>query len=275
MRSRHALGALALALALASAQSAAAVGFDLTAQNRHVDVAIAVSTYDCFPPPTGCTLVSGPVNHGDSKSAPDFSTFAATAAVPSFGGFSASQSSSLSPTMLSAQGTGMHTGSGGYTPPPPNRATVGTGSSDSHFEASFDVASPTPIHLTGSVGATGGLSANSTVRIRLRTAGGTTIAEVVAETDPNCLDQSCAVVGPFPIDHTSVLAPGSYVLEASTSGSGAPFYFATNFFEIQSTGTYQVELSDTAVPALGPFALGALALSLALAASPLLARARR
>jgi hypothetical protein len=271
VRPGHVLLAIALAT---SASTARAVGFDLTAQNRHVDVAITATQLQCFPPPTGCTVVGTPTQYADSHSAPDFSAFSATASVPSINGYSATESSGLSFASLQADGDGLHTGAGGFSGPP-NFYSTSSGSSDSHFEASFDVATPTPIHLTGSVSANGGLSANSTARIRLRTAGGTTIAEVVAATDPNCMDNSCAVVGPIPLDHTSVLAPGSYVLEASTSGSASPFYFAGNFIELASTGEYHIALANTAVPALGPFALGVLALSLALVASPLLAHSRR
>ncbi|HXK23096.1 MAG TPA: hypothetical protein VMS55_10520, partial [Myxococcota bacterium] len=257
-----------------TASTARSADFDLTGQDRHVDVAITATTLQCFPPPTGCVPVGSPTQYGDSHSAPDLSPFVATASVPSINGYSASQSSSLSPGSLKAHGSGLHTGSGGFSAPP-NVYTTSSGSSDSHFEASFDVATPTSIHLRGSVSVTGGLTANSTARIRLRTSGGTTIAEVVAATDPNCTDNGCAVVGPIPLDHTSVLAPGSYVLEASTSGSADPFYFAGNFLTLASTGEYHVELASTAVPALEPVALGVLALLLALAARPLLAHSRR
>lgn len=253
---------------------APAAGFDATAQSRHVDVAIAVTQLTCWPPPTGCVPTGDPANDSDSESASGFSPFSATASVPAYGGFSASQTSSLSSTRFRATGSGQHTGSGGYTPPPPNHATAVSGSSDSHFEVSFDVDAPTPIHLTGSVAATGGLSANSTAQIRLRTSGGTTIAEVVAATDPDCQDPSCAEVGPFPLDHESVLAPGSYLLEASTAGEAYPFYFAGNFITLGSTGQYQVELANAAVPALGPGALALLALGLSLAAASFLARTR-
>jgi len=269
MRPRHAL--LVATALVASAAAAHAQGFAPTAQDRHVDVAITGTTLQCFPPPTGCTVVGSPTQYSDSHSAPDFSPFSATASVSPINGYSASESSSVSPGSLHAHGSGLHTGSGGLSAPP-NLYTTSSGSSDSHFEVSFDVATPTSIHLTGSVGATGGLSANSTSRIRLRTAGGVTVAEVVAATDPDCMDSSCATVGPFPLDSTRVLAPDSYVLEASTSGDASPFFFANDFIDLASTGEYHVELAYTAVPALGPAALGALALSLALAASPVLAR---
>jgi hypothetical protein len=256
---------------VARAPGALAQGFDLTAQDRYVEVLTTESELACSPPPTGCSLI-GSVNHSDSESAPDTSPFSAVAST-GFGGFGASQDSSLTAAQLEAEGSGTHSGSGAFAPPPPNRAIAISGSSDSHFEVSFDVAAPTPVRLTGSVAATGGLSANSTAQIRLRTAGGATLAEIVAATDPGCVDEGCATVGPFPIEHVAVLAPGSYVLEASTAGTGAPFYFAGNFIPVSSTGQYQVTLAHVAIPALSRGAQALLALSLVLAA--LLSGARR
>lgn len=273
MRPRQRIGACSLLLAgVASAPAVFAAGFDVTAQDRSVELAIRVTTLQCAPPPSGCSVVGTPTDHSDSESAPDLSPFAATASVPAFGGFSASQDSSLSATSIHAQGSGLHTGSGQYTQPETGMAEVTSGSSDSHFEVSFDVDAPTPYRLRGSVSANGGLSANSTARIRLRNAGGATLAEVVAATDPDCQMPECAAVGPLPLDQLDVLAPGAYVLEASTAGSAEPFFFALNFLTLASTGAYELELTLVDVPALGPGALALLAL--ALAAAPFLARLR-
>ena len=190
--------------------------------------------------------------------------------MPGFSDISATQRSSLSSTSLEAEGTGMHMGGGGLSAPPNLFQTVAS-FSDSSFEVAFDVDEPTPYQLAAHVTATGGLSANSMARVRLRTSGGATLAEVVAATDPNCMDSSCATVGPFPLTQTDVLAPGSYVLEASTTGSAAPFFFANQFFTFVSTGEYEVELSLVAVPALGP---GTLALLVFLLAASATARLR-
>jgi hypothetical protein len=252
---------------------ASAVGFTPTSQDRSVEVASTLSTLQCMPPPSGCTPIAPPVNSSDSESAPDFSPFVATAALP--GGYAATQDSSLSSTSISAQGSAAHSGSGAYFSPPPGGAHVSNGSSDSHFEVAFDVDTPTPYRLHGHVSANGGLTANTVSSIRLRTAGGTVIEEVVAATDYNCQDSGCAQVGPLPIHREDVLAPGSYVLEASSAGSAAPFFFALNFYDLASTGSYDVTLAIVEVPALPPFALAGLALGLSLAAAPFLARARR
>jgi len=268
------LGACVLGFAaVASAPAAWATGFDVTAQERSVGVATTVQTIQCMP--QGCQEIAPPENHADAESAADFSPFDATAAVPSFGGFSASQRSSLSAGTLRAQGSGLHTGTGEYFEPMFGWAHVTSGSSDSHFEASFDVDAPTPYRLRGSVTASGALTANSSVLVRLRTSGGPTIAEVAAVSDPECQSPECATVGPFPLDQVGVLAPGSYVLEASTSGSASPFFFAHSFLSVASTGEYDVELSITEVPALGPGALALLALGLGLSAAPFVARQHR
>ena len=282
MRPRRSPGAWALALAcVASARAGFAAGFDVAAQDRGVAVAITVYTVQCLPG-GGCSEIEPPVNYADSTSAPDFAAFAATASVPAFSDFSASQTSSLEATSIRAQGSGLHTGSGAYFGPY-GFAHETTGTSDSHFEVSFDVDAPTPYRLNGSVSAAimspfvccTYHQASSTARIRLRTAIGTTLAEVVAFADPACNQESCMTVGPSGLYRGGVLAPGSYVLEASTAGSAFPNYFAHQWTTEASTGAYQVELlllDD--VPALGPGGLALLALALGLAAASLLARAR-
>ena len=182
--------------------------------------------------------------------------------MPPFTEISATQISSLTSGSIEAEGTGAHASGGGFVAPPNFFQQVAS-SSDSHFEVAFDVDEPTPYRLAGRVTATGGLSANSVARVQLRTSEGARLAEVLAATDPNCMDSSCSVVGPFPLEQTGVLAPGSYVLEASTSGSAAPFFFAGNFFSLVSTGAYEVELTQIAVPSLGASAQALLALALA------------
>ena len=134
------------------------------------------------------------------------------------------------------------------------------------FSTSFDLDEPTPVRLVGSVTAVGGLTGNTTTRITLKTAGGTLLAEIVAATDPGCQDPGCAQVGPLPLSWFGVLAPGSYVLEADSTGNAAPFAFANNFYTIVSNGEYDLALSTMQVPALSRGGLGLLALALGLAA---------
>jgi hypothetical protein len=268
VRARSHGGVVLVALvALVGARGASAVGFEPTAQDRGVGVMITQTPLQCFPPPTGCSVIGTPTHYADSDSASDFSAFAATASVPGFTVISATQSSSLSNATLAAEGTGRHESGGGFVAPPNLFQSIAS-SSDSHFEVAFDVDAPTPYRLAAHVTATGGLSANSAARVRLRTSDDVTLAEVLAATDPECMDSGCSTVGPFPLQQTGVLAPGSYVLEASTAGSAAPFFFAGNFFALASTGAYEVQLSVTAVPTLGPGGWSLLALMLGISAAP-------
>jgi hypothetical protein len=193
----------------------------------------------------------------------------ATAQVPPFTSF-AQQDSSIDTTRIEASGSGETTGSGGFAAPP-NNFIITDSEAASRFSATFAVASATPYRRTGSVTVTGGLSASALARIRLKTAGGAVVDEVSVQTDPECQFTECALVEEA-LHSIGVLAPGSYVLEAETSGTATPFFFAGNFFGLTSTGQYEVELTPTEVPALSRGALAALALGLGLAGA---AAARR
>ena len=198
-------------LAFALAPPAARASFDLTSQTRDVGVTVTQHTLSCLPPPTGCSVLST-TNFFDSESAPDFSPFSATASVSPSTTIFSTQASTLAATSLVAQGNGTHAGSGALTTPP-NIYTTSESTSTTLHRVGFDVDAATPYRLSGSVTSTGGLSANATTRITLKTSGGAKLAEVVAATDSNCQDPSCAVVGPLPVASYGVLAPGSYVLE--------------------------------------------------------------
>jgi len=260
---RVAIPGLAASLALA-APVAGAAGFAFTAQSRSVSVTITQRTLACWPPPTGCSVITT-TNYADSEGAPDFSPFSATASVAPFTAIFATQASTLSASTLVAQGNGTHSGSGGLSTPPNTYATVESTSATLH-RVSFDVDAATPYRLSGSARSTGGLSANATTRITLKTSGGATLAEVVAATDPNCQDPGCATVGPLPVASYGVLAPGSYVLEVEASGAASPFYFAGSFLALTSTWDYDVRLDEVQAPALSPAGLALLVLALSLAA---------
>lgn len=263
MRVRRLLLLCPLAFALATPEAHA--GFDLTGQARNVGVTITQNTLSCLPPPTGCQ-VTGTLNFSDSEAAPSsppFLPFSATAQVPPYTGSFASQDSSLSAAAILAQGATQGTGSASLTTPP-NIYTAISSQTTNVFSTSFDLVAPTPIRLVGSVTSTGGLSGNTTTRITLKTAGGSLLAQVVAATDPNCQDPGCAEVGPLPLSWYGVLAPGSYVIEANSTGSSTAFHFANQFLTIVTTGEYELKLTATQVPALSGGALGLLAASLAL-----------
>ena len=222
--------------------------------------------------PQSCSVI-GTSTQSDSESAPGFAPFTATAEVPPFTMF-ADQDSSIGATRIEANGGSETSGSGGLSSPP-NIFTVTDSEAASRFSTTFAVAAVTPYRLSGSVMSTGGLSANATSAIRLKTSGGAVIAEVSAVTDPNCQEQSCAEVGPIPLIHVGVLAPGSYVLEAEASGQAAPFFFAGNFFGLTSTGHYDVVLAVTEVPALSGGALGVLTALLGVAGVAAARRSQR
>jgi hypothetical protein len=260
-------------LAFALAPPAARASFDLTGQTRDVGVTVTQRTLSCSPPPTGCSVLST-TNFSDSESAADFSPFSATASVSPFTTIFSTQASTLSAASLVAQGNGTHSGSGALTTPPNIYTTVESTSATLH-RVGFDVDAATPYRLSGSARSTGGLSANATTRITLKTSGGAKLAEVVAATDSNCQDQSCAVVGPLPVASYGVLAPGSYVLEVEASGAASPFYFANNLLALTSTWDYAVRLDEVQVPGLSPAGLALLAAACLLAAWPGLARLRR
>jgi hypothetical protein len=252
------------------AGAASASDFAPTSQARSVDVTVTQHTLVCWPPPTGCTVQSTS-SQSDPHSAPDFSPFSATAVVPPFTGSSASQDSSISASSITARGSVEDTGSASLTTPP-NVYTEVESTAGSHFSTSFDVAEPTPYSLSGSVRASGGLSANSSAHVTLRTAGGQVLAEVSAATDPDCADPSCADVGPFPIARVGVLPAGSYVLEAAASGNAMPFFFAGSFLTLVSTAEFDARLDVRSVPSLGPGGLALLTASLAFASAAALRR---
>ncbi len=262
MQVRHVL--LLCLLAFALAPPAARAGFELTAQTRDVGVTVTQRTLACWPPPTGCSVLTT-TNYADSQSAPDLSPFSATASVSPFTTIFSTQASTLSATSLVAQGSGTHSGSGTLTTPPNVYTTVQSTSATLH-RVGFDVSAATPYRLSGSARSTGGLSANATTRITLKTSGGAKLAEVVAATDSNCQDQSCAVVGPLPVASFGVLAPGSYALEVEASGAASPFFFAGSFLALTSTWDYDVHLDEVQLPALSPAGLALLVLALGVAA---------
>lgn len=272
MRRPVRLAGIAFALCAAAAPSAGAAGFAFTSQARSVAVTITQTTLSCLPPPSGCSPISSS-QQGDSEAAPDFSPFSATALVPAFPQSFATQDSTLAAGAIRASGSSEGASSGGFVSPPNVFGTTQSALTNT-FSAGFSVAAATPYRLNGSVAANGGLSANTTTRVTLKTSGGSVIAEAVAASDPECQEPSCAEVGPLPIASVGVLAPGAYVLEAVATTNASPFYFAGNFYGLGSSGAYEVTLAEIAAPALSRGGVAALIACLAVAALPAL-RGRR
>ena len=165
-------------------------------------------------------------SQSDSESAPDSTTFWETARVASFPQSFATQTSSLKFASIAANGT-LEAASDLRT-----RAAAGTvgcctsSSLSNSFSTSFDVDEATPYRLTGSVSADGSMAVgHTTTRVTLKTAGGSVIAEGVVASDANCPDPVfCEPVDPIALSSVGVLQPGSYVLEAVSTGSADPFY---------------------------------------------------
>jgi hypothetical protein len=121
-------------------------------------------------------------------------------------------------------------------------------------------------------------SGHTTTRVTLKTAGGSVIVEGVVVSNTSCDPIFCYPVDPIPLSSVGVLQPGSYVLEAVSTGSASTFYTSGQSFTPTSSGSYFVtlEASDLiAVPALSPGGLACLAAVLILASLPTLARLAR
>jgi hypothetical protein len=264
MRRHPALEVLALGFVALGGAGAARADFAFTTQARSVAVTITQTTLSCLPPPSGCSLISSS-QQSDAETAPDFSTFSATAMVPSFPQSFATQDSTLGAASIQASGNTEGASGGGFVSPPNIFGTTQSALGNS-FSSGFSVAAPMPYRLSGSVAASGGLSANTTTRVTLKTSGGAVIAEVIAASDPDCQDNACFEVGPLPIASYGVLAPGAYVLEAVATTNASPFYFAGNFIGLGSSGAYEVTLAEVAAPALSRGGVAALVAGLALAA---------
>lgn len=274
MRAWHLAAGVGLAASLAlAAPVAGAAGFSFTTQARSVAVTITQTTLTCMPPPSGCSPISSS-QESDSETAPDFSPFSATAVVPTVPQSFATQDSTLSAASIIAHGNNEGASGGGFVAPPNIFGATQSALSNS-FSTGFSVAAPMPYRLSGSVAASGGLSANTTTRVTLKTSGGAVIAEVIAASDPDCQDNACFEVGPLPIASYGVLAPGAYVLEAVATTSASPFYFAGNFIGLGSSGAYEVTLAEVAAPALSRGGVAALVAGLALAALAALRRGVR
>jgi hypothetical protein len=294
---RIAFASSSVALLLASAAPAAgATGFTFTAQSRSIAVTVSHSTTNCLIPPLGCapgTSYSSS-SHSDAESAPDYTTFWETARVASFPQSYATQISSLRRALISASGT--LAGASDYgVAPAPGRWFDDASWLSSSFSTSFDVDEATPYHLTGSVTTDGDsgrfvypaggylgfgptYAGHTTTRVTLKTAGGLVIAEGVVANDTDCDPIWCATVAPIALSSVGVLQPGSYVLEAVSTGSTQSFFAFGDVFLTSTSGSYWVtlEASDlVAVPSLSPGGLACLVAALILVSLPTLSRLAR
>lgn len=269
LRSTGLLGAVLLLAATARADA-----FVLDSQSRSVEIEIlhTEATYE------SCIPISDPLcqptsyqatPYQSSASAPDAGPWTASAELAAFPDTSAQQDSEIDPNLLHAAGS--HQGTSHY-------ALIGSfpltvvredHSGSTTFSATFTLATAHPFTLAGSLAAGGGLFSGASTVVRLSGAGGV-VAEVVAESDPDCADPECHAVGPLPVDARGTLAPGSYTFEAIASGTAGGYVSGAGAFGSAYDGAFDVtlDLSPPAVPALP------LAPALALAGG-LVAAARR
>ncbi len=292
---RVAVYGLAASLSLA-APVAGATGFTFTAQSRSVAVTVSHWTTNCLIPPLGC---APPVSESwsslsDSENAPDYTPFWETARVASFPQSYATQTSSLKPALIAASGT--LAGASDYgVAPAPDRWFDDASLLSSSFSTSFDVDEATPYHLTGSVTTDGDsgrfvypaggylgfgptVAGHTTTRVTLKTAGGLVIAEGVVANDTDCDPIWCGAVAPIALSSVGVLQPGSYMLEAVSTGSTHSFFAFGDVFLTSTSGSYWVELEASdliAVPSLSPAGLACLAAVLILVSFPMLSRLAR
>jgi hypothetical protein len=294
---------VAAALALLALPAPVTAQASFTAQQRSVEATSQshellwqTGTNPFFPdfdPPTA----SYTANHSDDAQAPGFAGFHETASSPAplFQGFigpaasaSTSQTSSLAANRIAASGR-FSARADSYTipqlaltainftlmPPVPYNFGIidGSETGDSQFSVQFDLAEPTPFHLTGSVA----VSAMEIIPVALipMTSSVTSISLTgpsgsVAQLD---LAQPFDPFDPQPatdsLDVQGMLAPGSYTLSAHATGSAESLCFediGLVCYHPSSSGSFQLKLLLGSFDVPGPSRLAGALLGVALAA---------
>jgi hypothetical protein len=300
-----------------AATSAAAV--QLTSQSRSVHAESSIEASLFGPNPFDSPLLTLQDADSADASASDFGPFDGDVAsaspdvlpFPLIGTGAASQMSSLSATSLSASASTDVVSDGDWLSEPqvaivneqlapPTFSFVeqdDTSTGESLFSVSFDVSAPTPYTLTGSLGVSsarlfgaGGVFTPLTTAagsIELRHALGGSVAQIQIDQldfcvfDPQSGEGSCSP-GSLPLSAQGLLAPGSYVLEATaTSSAETTCHIVASVFDCRdssSDASFTLDLTfgppfAPAVPVLGPTALGLLSLALAAGGGRALRRA--
>lgn len=309
MRVNPAASLLAAALVASSFAPTSQAAVTLTGQSRSVHAESTGTAWlwaggaPPVPPPT----LSFQDTDANDASASGFGVFQDTAAsaapdvliFPLTGAGTASQDSSLSAAAISASaGTGTATDS--YFLTAPQLATVNAllapptyylglerdaSEGESLFAVSFDVSAPTPYTLEGTLAVSavvldftlvGTSFSQATGSIELRHAQGGTVAEVAidqyefCEENPPGSGEIICTPGSRPLAAQGVLAPGSYVLEASTASSATALCVILTTpicVDVSNSSDFTLELTfgppSAPVPGLAPPVLGVLALWLA------------
>jgi hypothetical protein len=292
------LVSLAGALALLALPSLGSAQVSFAAQQRSVEATshsggnLWATGTNPFSPDFDPATATYSADHSDDAQAPDFAGFDETASSPApllqgligpAASASASQTSSLSASLIAASGSFAADGDS-YTIPPATLNLInsflmppvpynfgiidGTEVGDSQFSVQFDVAVPTPFHLTGSISA----SEWQTVEGLFGIAGA---SASISLTGPSGSVAAVTLSLPLTpssdsIDESGTLAPGSYTLSANASGSAFGLCFETATFvcyDPSSSGSFDLALSLGGAPEVpGPSRLSAALLGVALAA---------
>lgn len=260
MRARKRLVVLALIGSGVLVAAAASAATTLVGQDRQVHVTIEGTSsctgggFECLP-----YFPLGPFAFEQEEIAPDFAAFDEAVSVQ---GASASQSSTLTATHFTAEGTisavGVYQFAMGGGVQALKRAET---SARSHFSVTFYADTPTSFLLDGTVAASiTGYPTGGDMQLELQGPEG-----VVAQIE--CVFTGPWACGPSSEQITGVLAPGQYTLLAVMAATGEPGQIG-GLPTSGVTSSYSLELqlapvAAPAVPGIGPLSGLALACLLA------------
>jgi hypothetical protein len=287
----HRAGTALLALLAGFALTAPAARghlLDLQSQTRTVGIQIDHHErhWTCFPysdPYCEPDFVIT-TNYSDDDVAPDAGPWVATASLAQFPDTFASQDSEITGRWIRVSGSQRATSyyDAWEFPESPIIDIEEPHSSATSFSATFVVATAGRYRLRGSVSIVSGLWSASTAFIRLTGPGAQVVAEVqLSRSWESCVPwPDCSMMGPEPITASGVLPPGTYTLEAGSTGE-AQGYAKFGFSDVAS-GDFDLEFVlgplgpdfSAPVPALSNGGLAILGVSLVCAARWLARRQR-
>lgn len=233
-----------------------AMAIDVISQNRQVSVDIDAQQdvfSSCIPFITsGCTPDSTmTTNYPASVSAPDTSPFMATASRVEFPSTFASQDSEITGSTIRASGSHAATASFSNTGGFPITYYSEYHDVETRADVTLELAAATTYTLSGSVTTSGVVFSTSSASIRLVGPSGV-VAEVQVDSDTDCIDLSCATVGPEQLASQGTLPAGTYTLTAAASGTAGGAHSTLGSFGTGVDGEFDVELalSATSIPTL-------------------------
>jgi len=288
----HRAGTALLALLAGLALSApAAHGQLLVLQSQTRTVGIQIDHHEqhwtCFPYNIDPECLQPDfiitTNYSDDDVAPDAGPWVATASLAQFPDTFASQDSEITGRWIRASGSQRATSyyDGWEWPESPIIDIEEPHASASNFSATFDVATESRYRLRGDVSTANVFWGVSTAFIRLTGPGAQVVAEVqVSNTDDGCEPLPRCMIGPEPISVLGVLQPGTYTLEAGSTGD-AEGYAKFSFSDV-AAGDFDLDFVlgpmgpdfSAPIPALSNGGLAVLGVSLVCAARWLARRQR-